>query len=569
MFVAKIKNMLAVVLAIELVLAGIGAGLIGQTQASEPPHAKDEQSDKTDQERMVGNWHIINDDSARKGEMWVISEDRILMYAKHGGANGHLYSHRLDAGKDPKQIDIKVTLTNGTPIGVIKGVYALVSNAGQLELRLCLAEMGKDRPAAFPKKPGPGEVLILQRATSGASPPQAKEEQPAKSDQELVLGHWIIVNDDSKRKGEPWQINNDKLYMHANVGGFYGGHFYRLDAGKTPKQIDIFHRQGGDPNGAAVNVIKGIYVLDSDETRLVLRLCLADMGKDRPAAFPKKPRPGEVLILQRVTSGTSPPQVKQEPTLAENDQPTGAQTEQKVLTPEEAIKQRPKENVTVQFKVAAVKMGWSTGAIPKGSKTSSVWWELKDGNNFCIVLKGGPTYQLEQLRIDTVTHFTGKVVRATGLVVGEKPPFCIAVDDLDQLEVVLQPIAKEQPPKKKDLPTSAQTEQRVLTPEEAIKQRSKEKVTVQFKVAAVQDESRSPGGGFGQGFILLKDDSRFSVRLVPPAMYTLMRLDIEPVKHFSGKVVRVTGLVQPDHTGSSFHIRVDDLNQSQFTFVKE
>jgi len=433
MFVAKIKNMLAVVLAIELVLAGIGAGLIGQTQASEPPHAKDEQSDKTDQERMVGNWHIINDDSARKGEMWVISEDRILMYAKHGGANGHLYSHRLDAGKDPKQIDIKVTLTNGTPIGVIKGVYALVSNAGQLELRLCLA----------------------------------------------------------------------------------------------------------------------------------------DMGKDRPAAFPKKPRPGEVLILQRVTSGTSPPQVKQEPTLAENDQPTGAQTEQKVLTPEEAIKQRPKENVTVQFKVAAVKMGWSTGAIPKGSKTSSVWWELKDGNNFCIVLKGGPTYQLEQLRIDTVTHFTGKVVRATGLVVGEKPPFCIAVDDLDQLEVVLQPIAKEQPPKKKDLPTSAQTEQRVLTPEEAIKQRSKEKVTVQFKVAAVQDESRSPGGGFGQGFILLKDDSRFSVRLVPPAMYTLMRLDIEPVKHFSGKVVRVTGLVQPDHTGSSFHIRVDDLNQSQFTFVKE
>jgi uncharacterized protein (TIGR03067 family) len=290
MFVAKIKNMLAVVLAIELVLAGIGAGLIGQTQASEPPHAKDEQSDKTDQERMVGNWHIINDDSARKGEMWVISEDRILMYAKHGGANGHLYSHRLDAGKDPKQIDIKVTLTNGKPIGIIKGLYALDGD----ELRLCLAALDKDRPAAFPKKPGPGEVLILQRATSGASPPKAKEIDPA--------------------------------------------------------------------------------------------------GK---------------------------------------------------------------------------------------------------------------------------------------------------------------------------------TEQKVLTPAEAIKQRSKEKVTVQFKVAAVQDESRSPGGGFGQGFILLKDDSRFSVRLVPPAMDTLMRLDIEPVKHFSGKVVRVTGLVQPDHTGSSFHIRVDDLNQSQFTFVKE
>ena len=59
--------------------------------------------------------------------------------------------------------------------------------------------------------------------------------------------------------------------------------------------------------------------------------------------------------------------------------------------------------------------------------------------------------------------------------------------------------------------------------------------------------------------MLLKDGGSFSVRLVPPAMYTIMRLGIEPDKHFSGKVVRVTELVEPDPAGPSFHIRVDDL----------
>ena len=71
---------------------------------------------------MVGNWFITNDDSLRKGEMGAITEDSILMYAKHGGANAHHYAHRLDAGKDPKQIDISVTLVNGSPVDLPAGV---------------------------------------------------------------------------------------------------------------------------------------------------------------------------------------------------------------------------------------------------------------------------------------------------------------------------------------------------------------------------------------------------------------------------------------------------------------
>jgi hypothetical protein len=61
---------------------GLGSAL-GESKKQPQPKT---QSAKSDQERMVGNWCITSDDSLRKGEMWVIDEDRILMHAKHGGA---------------------------------------------------------------------------------------------------------------------------------------------------------------------------------------------------------------------------------------------------------------------------------------------------------------------------------------------------------------------------------------------------------------------------------------------------------------------------------------------------
>jgi RNA polymerase sigma factor (sigma-70 family) len=178
MFVTKIKSALAVVLVVAA-LAGT-AGLIYQTPAAGQPQAEQpasqtdpkpnanppaqprQQPAKTDKERMVGNWFITNDDSMRKGEMWVIDEDSILMHAKDLTPIIHRYAHRLDAVKDPKQIDITVTRVNGPLVGVIKGIYVLDGD----ELRLCLGEMGKDRPAALPIKPKPGEVLILQNESA-------------------------------------------------------------------------------------------------------------------------------------------------------------------------------------------------------------------------------------------------------------------------------------------------------------------------------------------------------------------------------------------------------------------
>ena len=338
MFVTKIKRVLAAVMLIA-VLAG-GAGLLCKTQAADQPKGAPmpaqptPQPAETDRERMVANWVITNDDSLRKGEAWVITEDSILMHAMDGGANAVQYAHRLDASKNPKQIDITVSRVKGPTVGVIKGIYVLDDD----ELRLCLGEMGKDRPAAFPEKPKPGEMLVLQRESSVAAPPAAK--------------------------------------------------------------------------GAGAPTLK---------------------GAGSPAA-----------------KGAPSPTAKGAGSPAANDAgPPAAQD-----------------------------------AVPPGAQ---------DG----------------------------------------------------------------------------QPEQKVLTPEDAIKQRPKEPVTVRFKVAAVQDESRSPRSGFSVGFILLKDGGSFSVRLVPPAMYTIMRLDIDPAKHFTGRMVRITGLVQPDPTGSSFHISVDDLDRSQFSSLKE
>jgi RNA polymerase sigma factor (sigma-70 family) len=120
-------------------------------------------------------------------------------------------------------------------------------------------------------------------------------------------------------------------------------------------------------------------------------------------------------------------------------------------------------------------------------------------------------------------------------------------------------------------PEKARKEQKVLTPEEAIKQGPKEKVTVQYKVSSVEVTPLEglQIEGFAEGpFIRLYAGGKFSVLLMGEASHRIVRLGIEPGKHFSGKVVRVTGHVRPDNDDSpNFNIVVDDLDQ--FEVVQE
>jgi RNA polymerase sigma factor (sigma-70 family) len=196
MFVTKTRSVLAVVLLAAAVVAAVGVSY--RSSAAEQPAAKAEpfvarkdrnssderqvranppvqpkQPARTDQERMVGGWIIVNDDSRQKGEVWQISMDEITMNANLLGFRVYRHFHRLDPTRNPRQIDITVTKTNREFIGVIKGIYALEAR----ELRLCLGEIGKDRPAAFPVKPKPGEVLILHGGPEDKAPGDARKKK--------------------------------------------------------------------------------------------------------------------------------------------------------------------------------------------------------------------------------------------------------------------------------------------------------------------------------------------------------------------------------------------------------
>jgi RNA polymerase sigma factor (sigma-70 family) len=128
--------------------------------------------------------------------------------------------------------------------------------------------------------------------------------QQAETDEDRIAGGWVVVNENSGRKGELWAIGEHQIVMNPTLFGYITRqYFHRLDAAKTPRQIDItvtnVHTAIGPdsprgPNAKVLGVIKGIYSLDDAGE---LRLCLGEVGKDRPAAFPEKPKPGEVLVL--------------------------------------------------------------------------------------------------------------------------------------------------------------------------------------------------------------------------------------------------------------------------------
>lgn len=93
--------------------------------------------------------------------------------------------------------------------------------------------------------------------------------------------------------------------------------------------------------------------------------------------------------------------------------------ERKVLTPEEVIKQMPKENVTVQFKVASVE----TNANYRGYFISPLIYLKDGGKSFTACLypsKDGDQIQklVKKLGIESVDDLSGKVVRVTGRVDG-------------------------------------------------------------------------------------------------------------------------------------------------------
>jgi hypothetical protein len=113
---------------------------------------------------------------------------------------------------------------------------------------------------------------------------------------------------------------------------------------------------------------------------------------------------------------------------------------------------------------------------------------------------------------------------------------------------------------------TAPKEQKVLTPDEALKLRSKEKVTVQFKVKVAEVYPNLSQANLYYPLpiphIRLTDGGTCTVTLAPPVREMIIRLGIDPVKHFTGKVIRVTGMiVQNTPQGPGCYIVVHDLSQ--------
>jgi RNA polymerase sigma factor (sigma-70 family) len=218
---------------------------------------------------------------------------------------------------------------------------------------------------------------------------------------------------------------------------------YKVDSGKSPRAIDLY-RSDAEP------FLHGIYRLDKDR----LTLCWGERNKDRPTDFDVKLGSGRTLQVfkrreHRPKKQGATEKADKEKQAARNGQeakaepsgknsPEKAGKEQKVLTPDEAVRHGPNERVTVQFKVTSAEVTPLDGPQIEGY-AEGPQIRLKDGGKFSVLLMGPAADQIRRLAIEPDKHFGGKVVRVTGRVQAdhdEGPPFSIWVDDLNHFEVV-------------------------------------------------------------------------------------------------------------------------------------
>jgi hypothetical protein len=148
------------------------------------------------------------------------------------------------------------------------------------------------------------------------------------------------------------------------------------------------------------------------------------------------------------------------------------------------------------------------------------------------------------------------------------------------------PIAEQKPTnpvtQKKPMDTAPEKKQ-VLKPDEAIRMAEDSKVTVEFKVQFVtkavlvkSDDKKVAGwvNGHGPGDICLRPQAptdrkqaRFLAILTEKAIKQFNKVGIQDIaKHFSGKIVRVTGrITRIDYDGlatpSEIELVIDDLSQ--------
>jgi RNA polymerase sigma-70 factor (ECF subfamily) len=158
MFVTKIKNLAALMLALAVIVAGAGAFtyhlLAGETAA-----------EKTDKDNIQGMWKVVSakengaevggDEGDRiKSATWKITADKITVTVK---GEDRVATYKLDAEAKPKTIDI-VYNRPGQDDEVIMGIYKLEGD----KLTICGGRANKtERPTEFESKEDSGIVLMV------------------------------------------------------------------------------------------------------------------------------------------------------------------------------------------------------------------------------------------------------------------------------------------------------------------------------------------------------------------------------------------------------------------------
>jgi uncharacterized protein (TIGR03067 family) len=165
---------------------------------------------------------------------------------------------------------------------------------------------GHEREA--PKYSQPPKMEDVMVNISKKMEREARDMQIA--DEKRIVGHWVLVNDDSGRYGKDWEfksypnVQGGLVAMNLDLKGLNQKHSYRLNAAMNPKQIDIRILR---PRLEIVGTLLGIYTLDDSE----LRICFGEMvkpaewrivGLNDRGTFPKEPKPGQVLILKKSKS---------------------------------------------------------------------------------------------------------------------------------------------------------------------------------------------------------------------------------------------------------------------------
>jgi uncharacterized protein (TIGR03067 family) len=122
----------------------------------------DDEGDKKDLALMQGKWTVVSmeDDGVKVEEAAnatvTVDGDRVQFKQTD---EEHKSLIKLDAGKNPKEIDVTVATDPGK---VRKGIYSVTKK----ELKICLVKSpDKNRPTAFESKEGSEMILMkLKRA---------------------------------------------------------------------------------------------------------------------------------------------------------------------------------------------------------------------------------------------------------------------------------------------------------------------------------------------------------------------------------------------------------------------